>query len=108
MKLTLSIALTLAVTSFVNAYDPDIVEVEANFNAEHIVPDVLSSVDFKLLLDLTFTYNSSGVVTKTGLNLTQPGKSRPRGVHTLSTYGATKRSPSYHPFPFAILRPKWT
>lgn len=77
MKSILSIALALAVNSFVNGAGQNITEVERNFNASRVVPDVLSSVDFKLLLDLTFSSGNNGAVTRTGLNLTQPGEFRP-------------------------------
>ena len=82
MKSMLSIAIALAVTSFVNADDHNITEIEGSFNASRLVPDVLPSADFKLSLDLTFPSNSNGAVTTTGLNLTQPGESRPRGMQT--------------------------
>lgn len=82
MKSILSIALALAITSLANGADQNITEVEGNFNAARIVPDVLSSADFKVLLDLTFSSSSNGAVTRTGLNLTQPGEFRPRGTQT--------------------------
>jgi hypothetical protein len=79
MQSMLSIALALAFTSSVNAIAQNISEVENAFNASRLVPDVLSSANFKLLLNLEFPVNSSdsGAVTSTGLNITQPGQSSP-------------------------------
>lgn len=76
----LSIALALALTSFVSAAQ-NVTEVENAFKDSRLVPDVVSSVNFKLLLNLEFPVNGSGsgAVASTGLNLTQPGQSSPEG-----------------------------
>jgi len=73
MKSMLFTALTLAVTSSVNAAVQNITEAEDSFMVSRLVPDVLSSANFKLLLTLKFPVNGSSDVTRTGLNFTQPG-----------------------------------
>ena len=73
MKSILSIVLALAITSSVNAITQNITEVENSFKTSGLVPDVLSSANFSLLLNLEFPADGNGAVTSTGLNITQPG-----------------------------------
>ena len=77
----LSIVLALAITSSVNAITQNITEVENSFKSSGLVPDVLSSANFSLLLDIEFPAGS-GAITSTGLNVTQPGQSSSRRLQT--------------------------
>ena len=88
----LSIALALAITSSVNAITQNITEVENSFKASGLVPDVLSSANFSLLLNLEFPVDGNSTVTSTGLNITQPGQSSPRRMQTLHLLSCAETS----------------
>ena len=97
MKSILSIVLALAITSSVNAITQNITEVENSFKASGLVPDVLSSANFSLLLDIEFPADSSGAIASTGLNITQPGQSSSRRLPTshLRSCAVTSFLPSF-------------
>jgi hypothetical protein len=105
MKSMLSIALALAFTSSVNAIAQNISEVENAFNASRLVPDVLSSVDFKLLLNLEFPVNGSdGAVTKHRPQHHPTRSVQPSKDANVALMELPSDLLSYHPLPFTVLR----